>query len=82
MNKSAVPPSNKRQPILTAANVDRTMYDKCVELDQKIERYRELSQSATDQPTIDRFKELIGELFDQKVALHTKPAGPSSTEHP
>jgi hypothetical protein len=53
------------------------MCDKCIELDKKIEHYRELSQSATDQPTIDRFKELIGDLFDQKVALHTKPAGPN-----
>jgi hypothetical protein len=52
------------------------MCEKCKELDQKIEHYRELSQSATDQPTIDRFKELIRDLFDQKIALHTKPAEP------
>jgi hypothetical protein len=51
------------------------MCEKCKGLDQKIEHYRELSQSATDQPTIDRFKELIRDLFDQKIALHTKPAG-------
>jgi hypothetical protein len=45
------------------------MCEKCKELDQSIEHYRRLSQSITDQPTIDRFKEAIGNLFDQKLAL-------------
>jgi hypothetical protein len=57
-------------------DAEPAMCEKCKELDQKIEHYRELSQSATDQSTIDRFKELIRDLFDQKIALHTKPAGP------
>jgi plasmid replication initiation protein len=52
------------------------MCEKCKELDQSIEHYRRLSQSITDQPTIDRFKEAIGNLFDQKLALHTMPAEP------
>jgi hypothetical protein len=51
------------------------MCEKCKELDQRIEHYRRLSQSVTDQPTIDRFKEAIGDLIDQKVALHSTPAG-------
>jgi len=50
------------------------MCEKCKELDQKIEHYRRLSQSITNQPTIDRFKEAIGDLFDQKLSLHSKPA--------
>jgi hypothetical protein len=53
------------------------MCEKCNELDQKIERYRELSQSATDQPIIDRFKELIRGLYEQKIALHATPAEPN-----
>jgi len=35
-----------------------------------------LSQSITDQPAIDRFKEAIGDLFVQKLDLHTVPAKP------
>ena len=55
------------------ANAELSMCDKCQEIDEKIEEYRRLSQSVTDQPTIDRFKELIAELCDQKIAFHTKP---------
>ena len=46
------------------------MCDKCVELDKKIERYREVSSSLADQITIDRIKTLIDELQPQKVELH------------
>jgi len=52
------------------------MCEKCKELDDEIERYREQSQSATDQPAIDRFKELIRDLYEQKIALHATPAEP------
>jgi hypothetical protein len=52
------------------------MCEKCNELDEKIEQYRRLSQSNTDQSTIDRFKELIRDLYEQKIALHAKPAEP------
>jgi hypothetical protein len=52
------------------------MCDKCKELDQRIEQYGRLSQSVTDQPTIDRFQEVIRDLHDQKLSLHTKPAEP------
>jgi hypothetical protein len=52
------------------------MCEKCKELDEKIEQYRRLSQSATDQPTIDRFKELIRDLYEQKIAFHTRLAEP------
>jgi hypothetical protein len=53
------------------------MCDKCTQIDKMIEQYRGQSQSATDQPTIDRFKELIRDLYDQKIALHAKPAEPT-----
>jgi hypothetical protein len=39
------------------------MCEKCKELDQRIEHYRRLSQSITDQPTIDRFKGAIRDLL-------------------
>jgi hypothetical protein len=46
------------------------MYDKCVELDKKIERYRMGSSSVVDQLTIDRIKGLIADLEAQKATLH------------
>jgi len=52
------------------------MCEKRNELDQKIEHCRGLSQSATDQPTIDRFKELIRGLYEQRIGLHSTPAEP------
>jgi hypothetical protein len=50
------------------------MCDKCVELDTKIERYRRILFSISDQVTIDRTKELIAELLAQKAALHPEQA--------
>jgi plasmid replication initiation protein len=52
------------------------MCDKCKELDQRIEHYRRLSLSSTDQSAIDRFKEAIRDLFKQKLDLHTVPEEP------
>jgi hypothetical protein len=52
------------------------MCDKCKELDEGIEQYRRLSQLVTDQPTIDRFQEVIRDLHDQKIGLHVMPVGP------
>jgi hypothetical protein len=46
------------------------MCDKCAELDKRIERYRRLSSSITDQLTIDRIKDMIADLVAQKLALH------------
>src|SRR6202048_2395471 len=58
--KEMLLPIEGKKPAKKAA--EPAMCEKCKELDQKIEHYRELSQSATDQPTIDRFKELIRDL--------------------
>jgi hypothetical protein len=51
-------------------NVELKMCDKCVELDGKIEHYRSLSSTITDQPTLDGIKNLIEEMNAQKAALH------------
>jgi hypothetical protein len=56
------------------ANAELVMCEKCKELDQKIEHYQELSRSITDQPTIDSLNELIRDLYERKIALHTSPA--------
>jgi hypothetical protein len=46
------------------------MCDKCSEIDKTIERYRRILLAIGDQVTIDRARELIGDLEAQKVALH------------
>ena len=46
------------------------MCEKCVELDEKIERYRRITLSIVDPVTIDRAKELIADMEAQKIALH------------
>jgi hypothetical protein len=51
------------------------MCDKCVRLDDKIERYRYLSSRTTDQPTLDGIKKLIADLQAQKTALHPEQTG-------
>jgi hypothetical protein len=42
------------------------MCDKCVELDKKIEHYREITLAIDDELTIERIKALIGDLKAQK----------------
>jgi hypothetical protein len=46
------------------------MCEKCVELDNKIERFRRLSSGITDQQTIERFRLQMEQLEAQKAALH------------
>jgi hypothetical protein len=46
------------------------MCDKCVELDKKLEQYRRLASSITDQLTIDRFNKLIRDTVAEKAKLH------------
>ena len=46
------------------------MCDKCTELDEKIDHYRRISRSITDQLTIDRINEVIAKYEAQKAALH------------
>jgi hypothetical protein len=56
--------------------MELAMCEKCKELDGRIEHYRRLCQSITNQPTIDRFQEAMRDLFDQKLALHTASTEP------
>lgn len=46
------------------------MCDKCIELDKKIERYRQIQQAILDQVTVDGIKQLIAKMEAQKAALH------------
>ena len=46
------------------------MCDKCVELDGKIEHYRKIASTMTDQQTIDGIKALIESMEAQKVTFH------------
>jgi hypothetical protein len=46
------------------------MCEKCVEIDETIARYQKIQRSIGDPVTVDRAKELIAELQEQKAALH------------
>ena len=46
------------------------MCEKCVEIDNKIKRYRDLLRSITDQPMVEGTRALIADLEAQKAALH------------
>jgi hypothetical protein len=46
------------------------MCDKCIELDKKLEQYRRIASSITDQLTIDRLNKLIKDTVAEKVKLH------------
>jgi hypothetical protein len=46
------------------------MCDKCAELDGRIEHYRRIAASISDQLTITRIKELVAKLETQKAELH------------
>lgn len=49
------------------------MCEKCVEIDDGIERYRRLLLSIADKVTVNRAREVIADLEAQKVALHPEP---------
>lgn len=46
------------------------MCEKCVEIDKKIERYRNILRSIRDEATVDGTMKLIADLEAQKAALH------------
>jgi len=46
------------------------MCEKCIEIQKKIEHYRQIQRSIADQLTVDRTEELIIELEAKKAALH------------
>jgi hypothetical protein len=51
------------------------MCDKCVGIDQAINRFRGITRSISEQLTVARAKEVIGELETLKAGLHTAPGG-------
>jgi hypothetical protein len=50
------------------------MCEKCVKIDETIERYHRVRLSISDQATVDKAIELIAELEAQKRALHPEEA--------
>jgi hypothetical protein len=50
------------------------MCEKCVELDKKIEHYRQLSRWITDQQTIEQFGLFVEKLRAEKAGLHPPEA--------
>jgi hypothetical protein len=49
------------------------MCQSCVEIDKRIEQYRELQRSTTDTAEIKRINRLIAELYADRVRLHKYP---------
>jgi hypothetical protein len=64
--RSTVQPRGK----LIRANAVAVMCEKCIELDRKIEQYRRVASSMTDQLTIDRINRLIKDTLAEKAGLH------------
>jgi hypothetical protein len=46
------------------------MCERCVEIDERIKRYRDILRSITDPATVDGAKALIADLENQRAALH------------
>jgi hypothetical protein len=46
------------------------MCDKCVEIDSKLEQYRRIASSITDELTIARINKLIKDTVAEKAKLH------------
>ena len=55
------------------------MCDKCSELNEKIARYRRISNFVTDKLTLEGIRGLIGRYEAEKRELHPEPAGVATT---
>jgi beta-phosphoglucomutase-like phosphatase (HAD superfamily) len=53
-----------------AKGAGEAMCEQCVEIDKKIDHYRQMASRMTDQPLLDGIKELVERMQAQKVALH------------
>ena len=51
------------------------MYERCNEIDAKIEHYKYLSRMVTDQPTLDAIQKHVQQMKADKVALHAEDRG-------
>jgi hypothetical protein len=49
------------------------MCESCVQIDKKVEQYRELLRSTTEQAEIERINRLIAGLYADRVRLHQNP---------
>jgi hypothetical protein len=49
------------------------MCQSCIEIDKKIEQYRELLRSTDDQAEVERINQLIAQLYVDRVRLHRNP---------
>jgi len=49
------------------------MCQSCVDIDKRVERYRQLLRSTTDPAEMERIKRLIAELYAERVRLHQNP---------
>jgi hypothetical protein len=49
------------------------MCHSCAEIDERVERHRELLRSTTDPAEIERINRLIAKLYVDRVRLHEKP---------
>jgi hypothetical protein len=49
----------------------------CVEIDQQIERYRQLLRSTADPAEVERLNELIRGLYADRVRKHRNPGDSS-----
>jgi hypothetical protein len=47
--------------------------DRCVEIDDRTKRYRELASSITDQAALESIDRLIKNLDAEKLGLHPQP---------
>jgi hypothetical protein len=50
------------------------MCERCVELDAKIDRYKQMARMVTDQRTLDAIAKAIEEANAEKAALHPELA--------
>jgi hypothetical protein len=51
------------------------MCEKCVELDERIERYRKLIRGVSDRLTVESAKKLIDEAQARKAKFHPQQDG-------
>jgi hypothetical protein len=72
MNQSGLPAVSLSRLMAAnyARNADPGMCDKCIELDKKIEHYRQLAERVRDPLLTEGVGQLIEGMEAQKAALH------------
>jgi hypothetical protein len=49
------------------------MCQSCLEIDKRVERYRQLQRSTADPVEVERINLLIARLYAERVRLHQNP---------